>query len=54
MLDALIFVGAGMTFAGLVALANPFLLGWRSRRDAVVVLAIALVAMAIGGAPRFW
>lgn len=54
MLDTLIFIGAGMTCAGMVALANPFLLGWRSRHDALVILAIAAVAIVLGFLPRFW
>jgi hypothetical protein len=41
MLDSLFLIGGGMTCAGLVALANPHLLGWRTRRDALVVLTIA-------------
>lgn len=41
MLDSLFLIGGGMTCAGLVALANPHLLGWRTRGDALVVLAIA-------------
>lgn len=52
MLDSLILIGAGMTFAGLVAFANPVLLGWKSRRDAVVVLAIAATMLLAGWAAR--
>ena len=41
MLDSLILIGTSMGCAGVVAFANPVLLGWRSRRDALVVLTIA-------------
>jgi hypothetical protein len=52
--DSLIFIGAGMSCAGLVALINPMLLGWRSRRDALVVLTLAVFAISLGWLPRLW
>jgi hypothetical protein len=54
MLDSLIFIGVGMWCAGMVALVNPMLLGWRSRRDALVVLALAALAVGLGWLPRLW
>lgn len=48
MLDSLILISAGLAFAGMVALANPVLMGWRSRRDAVMVLLTAAVMLAAG------
>ena len=53
-LDSLIFIGAGMSCAGMVALINPMLLGWRSRRDALVVLTLAALAIGLGWLPRLW
>ena len=52
MLDSLILIGAGMGCAGIVAFANPILLGWRSRRDALVVLAISATMLLAGWAAR--
>jgi hypothetical protein len=52
MLDSFFLIGAGMTCAGIVAFANPVLLGWRSRRDALVVLAIAATMLLAGWAAR--
>lgn len=52
MLDSFILIGAALLFAGLIALANPVLLGWRSRRDAAVALAIAVVLIVAGWAAR--
>ena len=50
MLDGLILIGVSLVLMGLVALANPILLGWRTRRDAVVVLAIAVAMISAGWA----
>ena len=50
MLDGLILIGVSLTLMALVALANPFLLGWRTRRDAVVALAIAVAMISAGWA----
>ena len=52
-LDSLIMFGAGITLMGLVALINPVLLGWRSRRDALVALAIAGSMLTAGWAAHF-
>jgi hypothetical protein len=52
MLDSFFLIGAGMTCAGLVALINPCLMGWRSRRDAVVVLTIAAAMLSAGWLAR--
>ena len=52
MLDSLFLIGAGMTCAGVVAFANPVLLGWRNRRDALVMLAIAATMLLAGWAGR--
>jgi len=52
-LDSLIMFGAGITLMGLVALINPVLLGWRSRRDALVALAIAGSMLTAGWASHF-
>jgi hypothetical protein len=53
MLDSLFMFGLGLTLLGLVALVNPVLLGWRSRRDALVALAIAGSMLTAGWAARF-
>lgn len=53
MLDSLFMFGMGISFLGLVALINPVLLGWRSRRDALVALAIAACLLTAGWAARF-
>ena len=53
MLDSLFMFGMGILFLGLVALCNPVLLGWRSRRDALVALAIAGSMLTAGWAARF-
>jgi hypothetical protein len=52
MLDSLFLIGGGMTCAGLVALVNPSLMGWRNRRDAVVVLTIAAAMISAGWLAR--
>jgi hypothetical protein len=52
MLDSLILTGAGLSLMGLVALANPILLGWKGRRDAVVALVIAAAMISAGWAVR--
>lgn len=52
MLDSFVVIGAGLAFAGLIAIANPSLMGWRSRRDGMVVLAIAVTMLAAGWAVR--
>ncbi|HVH57219.1 MAG TPA: hypothetical protein VM791_13245 [Vicinamibacterales bacterium] len=53
MLDSLFMFGMGIALIALVALVNPVLLGWRSRRDAVVALAIAACLLTAGWAARF-
>ena len=53
MLDSFFMFGMGIAVIGLVALANPVLLGWRSRRDALVALAIAACLLSAGWAARF-
>jgi hypothetical protein len=53
MLDSLFMFGMGISFLGIIALFNPVLLGWRSRRDAVVALAIAACLLTAGWAARF-
>jgi len=53
MLDSLFLFGGGITCLALVALVNPILLGWRSRRDAVLALAIAGSMLMAGWAARF-
>jgi hypothetical protein len=54
MLDSLFLFGGGTMCLGLVALINPVLLGWRSRRDAVVALAVAGSMLTAGWAGRFF
>lgn len=53
MLDSLFMIGGGMGFLGLLALVDPILVGWRSRRDAIVVLAVATVLLAAAWSARF-
>ena len=53
MLDSLFMFGMGISFLGLVALVNPVLLGWKSRRDALVALAVAACLLTAGWAGRF-
>ena len=52
MLDSLFLIGGGMTCAGLVALVDPCLMGWRSRRDALYVLTIAAAMLSAGWLAR--
>ena len=52
MLDSLVLVGVSLALMGLVALANPILLGWKGRRDAMVALAVAAVMISLGMAAR--
>lgn len=52
MLDSLLLIGAAMAFAGIIALANPILMGWRTRRDAVIMLAIAAALLTAGWMAR--
>ena len=52
MLDSLFLVGAGIALAALVAVVNPVLLGWRSRGDALTMLAIAATLLLAGWAAR--
>ena len=52
-LDSFFMLGGGLIFLGLVALLDPILLGWRSRRDALYVLMIAVSLLAAGWAARF-
>jgi hypothetical protein len=54
MLDSLILIGASMIIAGLIALKDPVLMGWRSRKEAVVVLAIAATLIGAGWLARGW
>ena len=54
MLDSLILIGASMVIAGLIALKNPMLMGWRSRKDAMVVLALAATLIGAGVLARSW
>jgi hypothetical protein len=53
MLDSLLLIGCGMLLLGVVALLNPILVGWKSRRDAVIVLAIAVTFLTAGWLARF-
>jgi hypothetical protein len=53
MLDSFFMLGGGLVFLGLVALIDPILVGWRSRRDALYALTIALCMLAAGWAARF-
>ena len=53
MLDSLFMFGMGIFLVAIVALFNPVLLGWRSRRDALVALAIAACLLTAGWAGRF-
>ena len=53
MLDSLFMFGMALLFLGLVALCNPVLLGWRSRRDALVALAIGGCMLTAGWVARF-
>ena len=52
MLDSLFMFGMGISFLGLIALINPVLVGWRSRRDALVALAVAACLVTAGLAAR--
>jgi hypothetical protein len=52
MLDSLILLGIGVALLGVIALANPILVGWRSRRDAARVLAVAVVLLGLGWLAR--
>jgi hypothetical protein len=52
MLDSFILIGAGLLLAALVAIANPNLMGWRSRRDGVIVLAVAVSMLTAGWVAR--
>ena len=52
MLDSFFMIGGGMIFLGLIALLDPILLGWKSRRDALYVLVIAISLIAAGWAAR--
>lgn len=54
MLDSFFMFGIALLFLSLVALCNPILLGWRSRKDALVALAIASCMLTAGWAARFW
>ncbi len=54
MLDSLILIGAAMIIAGLIALTDPVLMGWRSRKEALVVLAIAVTLIGAGWLARGW
>ena len=52
MLDSFFMLGGGLGFLGLIALLDPILLGWRSRRDAIYVLMVAVTLIAAGWAAR--
>ena len=52
MLDSFFMLGCGLVFLGLIALLDPILLGWRSRRDALYVLVVAVGLIAAGWAAR--
>lgn len=53
MLDSLLMFGMALLVLSLVALCNPILLGWQSRRDALVALAIASCMLTAGWVARF-
>lgn len=53
MLDSLFMIGGGLAFVGLLALVNPVLVGWRSRRDALFALAVATVLLTAAWSARF-
>jgi hypothetical protein len=52
MLDSVVLIGCGMLILAVVALLNPVLVGWKSRRDAMVVLAIAVTFLTAGWLAR--
>lgn len=52
MLDSFFMLGGGLGFLGLIALLDPILLGWRSRRDALYILMVAVGLIAAGWAAR--
>jgi hypothetical protein len=51
-LDSFFMLGGGLGFLALIALLDPILLGWRSRRDALYVLMVAVTLIAAGWAAR--
>jgi hypothetical protein len=54
MIELLVLFGASMLFLALLAFVNPCLVGWRTRRDAAVVLAIAVTMLTAGWAAAYF
>jgi len=54
MIELLVLFGVGMLFLALLAFVNPCLVGWRTRRDAVIVLAIAVTMLTAGWAASYF
>ena len=53
MLDVLLLIGSALAFGGVLAMADPCLMGWRSRKDAAVMLAIGVALLGAGWFTRF-
>lgn len=47
MLEFFMLIGGGLLLISLPGLAYPALVGWRSRRDAVVALSIAVALLSV-------
>lgn len=47
MLEFCVLIGGGLLMVGLPGLFYPALVGWRSRRDALCALCMALTLLAI-------
>jgi hypothetical protein len=54
MIELLVLFGASMLFLALLAFVNPCLVGWKRRRDAVVVFAIAVTMLTAGWAAAYF
>ena len=53
MIELLVLFGLSMLFLALLAFVNPCLVGWRTRRGAFVVLAIAVTMLTAGLAAAY-
>ncbi|CAN5827633.1 hypothetical protein BH18ACI5_BH18ACI5_10940 [soil metagenome] len=50
MIELLLLFGVGTLFLALAAFVNPCLVGWRTRRDAVFMFALAITMLTAGWA----
>jgi len=54
MIELLVLFGVGTLFLALLAFVNPCLVGWRTRRDAVFMFALAITMLTAGWAASYF